>query len=250
MKKVLVFILSGILSFLIWATISSAGENIKIDITIRDFINSATYLEDKSDNKNKYYVVKSKEKLDIDTYTESNDVMYPGGPGDIILTKIAAVDVPVINEGISFYVGGHAALAGFPFNDNSHYLGVNSTLEITGFGYDITTTTMPKSTWYNTRYDLIMGVRVKTSLENRFKAFNRALSFYGEKYNYSFMFNKNHTKYCSDLVSQSYEYAGIDLDYDNVACTVLDLLANPMVYLTYVSTLDKDGCRHIYYLDD
>ncbi len=248
MKKIIGLILSGLLSFVIWATISAAIENIKIDLEIKEFVEKAIYVPEVSTEKNKYYKVIPDHDLDMPTYTVSGTTILPGGPGDILTTRLAAIDIPVINEGITFYVGGHAGLCAFPYQDQEKSLTVNNTIEVTGFGDDITVGRGFKKSWFIDDYYEIMAYRVDTSVENRFKAFNQALSYFGESYNYSFIFNTENKKYCSDLVSQSYNYAGINLNPDYVATTVLDLMASKNTYLTYYSRVDQNKVRHTYIL--
>ena len=48
MRKILSLILVALLSFVIWATIGSLAENIKISADVRDFVNKATFIEEKS----------------------------------------------------------------------------------------------------------------------------------------------------------------------------------------------------------
>lgn len=248
MKKILSMILACLLSFIIWATISASVENIKIDLTVKKFVEAGIFVPELSTEKNKYYQVTPERELDIPTYTLDGTMIVPGGPGDILTTKIAAIDIPVINEGITFYVGGHAALCAFPYTTDEVSFTSNNTLEVTGFGSDITVGKRTKRSWFIDDYYEIMAYRVDTSLENRYQAFLNSLAYLGQEYNYSFIFNTKNKKYCSDLVSQSFKTVGINLNPDYVATTVLDLMASPKVYLTYYSRVDENGVRHTYIL--
>lgn len=248
MKKVIGLILTGLLCFIIWATIGAGVENIKIDATVADFVKNAVLNEEKSTNKIKYYEVKSDVPLDKPSTMTIGSREYPGYMGDIICAKTAAIEIPIIYEGITYYVGGHAALCGFPYEGNNVSFSKGDTYEITGFGSDITATTESAYSFLNGYYKEFMVYRVNTSFENRFKAFINGLKYYGQSYNYLFIINKHSKKYCSDLIKQAYDYVGIDLDPDGVATTVLDIMANPNVYLTYYSKLAADGTRYIYKL--
>lgn len=248
MKKIIGLILTGLLCFIIWATIGSGIENIKIDLEVANFIKSATLIPEKSTEKTKYYEVKADFVLDKPTTTQVGSKNYPGYMGDIICTREAAIDFPVIKQGIEYYVGGHAAFCAFPYQSNEVNFSAGDTYEITGFGNDITANVQSAYYFLNGGYKEFMVYRVKTSFTNRFRAFINGLNFYGQSYNYSFIANKSSKKYCSDLVSASYKYVGIDLDPDGVATTVTDLMANLQVFLTYYSNVDASGVRSIYVL--
>ncbi len=249
MKKLLGLYLTATLVFILWAFISSAIENIVIDIEIMDFQNRGVLISEKSTSTNKYYIVKSDKKLDSPCYTSYAGKIYPGGPGDIIVSKDAAITIPVIHELLSFFTGGHAAISAFPYSDYKIRTYEHEAIEVTGFGSNITVRKQSKNEW-DMLYKEYMAYRVNTSLLNRKRAFNRAISFTGEEYNYSFMFELESKKYCSDLISRSYDYVGIDLNKDNVATTVIDIMASPDTYLCYYSRVDKAGVRHNYILDD
>lgn len=248
MKKIISLILVALLAFVIWATLGATAENIKIDLTIKQFVDKATYISEKSTDKSKYYEVKSERKLDLPSYSQINGKMYPGSPGDIICAKTAAVEIPIIYEGITYYVGGHAALCAFPYESDGIDFSLGDSFEITGFGSNITATTEDSNDFYSGYYNEFMVYRVDTSIENRFKAFNNGMGFYGQKYNYSFIFNVKNKKYCSDLIEKAYRYVNISFNYDGLATTVLDIMASPSVYLIYYSKLDQDGIRHSYAL--
>lgn len=248
MRRVLGLILTGLLCFIIWATIGSGVENLKIDLTVSKFVKSATLIEEKSTEKIKYYEVKSKFELEEPTTTVIGNREYPGYMGDIICAKTADINYPILYEGVTYYVGGHAALCGFPYESKDINFDLGDTFEITGFGSDITAKVEDSYDFLNGHYKEFMVYRVNTTLENRFKAFVNAMSYYGQSYNYFFIINKDSKKFCSDLVSRAYKEVGIDLDSDGVAPTILDIMSSPYVYLTYYSKLDRDGTRHIYKL--
>lgn len=248
MRKIVSLILVALLSFVVWATITSTAENIKISADVRDFVNKATFVEEKSTTRIKYYEVKSNTPLDLPSYQTRGSMTYPGSPGDIICAKTAAVEIPILYEGITFYVGGHAALCGFPYESDEITFNTGSTLEITGFGSDITANIKKSYTFFNGYYDEFMVYRVDTSLENRFQAFINSLSYYGQSYNYGFIFNQKTKKYCSNLVDMAYRDVDVILNQDGLATTVLDIMASPRVYLVYYSKLDDNGIRYNYAL--
>lgn len=248
MKKIFSFILAAFISFVVWATIGAAAENIKIDQEVKDFVSKASFIEDKSTDKVKYYEVKSDKTLDLPSYRTKGNKTYPGSPGDIICAKTAAVEIPIIYEGITLYVGGHAALCGFDYVTDGFRFKEGTSLEITGFGGDITAKTEDSSYFFDGYYKEFMVYRVDTSLENRFTAFINGLSYYGQSYNYVYIFNQKSKKYCSNLVNEAYKAVGINLDTDGLATTVLDVMASPKLYLVYYSRLDESGIRYNYAL--
>ncbi len=248
MKKVIGFFLVILLSFAIWATIGSVEEHIKIELTLQDFISKATLIESESTSQIKYYEVKSDIELDAPSYHYYNNRMVAGAPGDIILTRTSDIEIPFIQQGISFYVGGHAALLGYDYYSTEVSFNESNTFEITGVGSDITSTKRSSYSYFTTHYPEFFVYRVKTSAENRFKAFINAMSYYGQSYNYTFIFNQKNTRYCSDLIKVAYEYVGVNLNYDGVATTVLDIMASPDVYLVFYSRIDENGVRYNYAL--
>ena len=249
MKKILGLYLTATLTFLIWATLSCLVENIVIDLEVENFIKNARFVPEVSDYSNKYYLVEPDEPLDSKCYTKQNGRYYPGGPGDIICAKESAIRTPILGEALTFYTGGHAAISAFNYDDSSFTSREDQVIEVTGFGSRTTVTTESKYQ-FDALYNEYMAYRVKAPLKDRQRAFARAISYVGEEYNYSFMFELQNKKYCSDLVSRSFDYIGIDLNQDNVATTVLDIMASHNTYLCYYSRVDKNGIRHNFILGD
>ncbi len=100
----------------------------------------------------------------------------------------------------------------------------------------------------------IVGLRIKnTTEEQRDKMVEYAEAQVGKKYNYTFIFNKLNTYYCTDLVSRSAKHAGININYDYFATTGNDMIASKNTYIFFLKeTVVVDGkTRHnVYYLKE
>lgn len=230
MKKIIGLILTGLLCFIIWATIGSGIENIKIDLEVANFIKSATLIPEKSTEKTKYYEVKADFVLDKPTTTQVGSKNYPGYMGDIICTREAAIDFPVIKQGIEYYVGGHAAFCAFPYQSNEVNFSAGDTYEITGFGNDITANVQSAYYFLMVAIKNLWFIALKLVLLIVLELLSMVLIFMVKVITIVLSPIKNSKKYCSDLVSASYKYVGIDLDPDGVATTVTDLMANSQVF--------------------
>lgn len=101
---------------------------------------------------------------------------------------------------------------------------------------------------------MIIGLRIKgTTEEDRDKMIEYAENQEGKPYNFSFLFNRHKSFYCTDLVSRSTRSAGINVNYDYLATTGNDIIVSPNVYIIFIrETIVEDGVKkyNIYYLDD
>lgn len=249
MKKLFYIIRTIIIAFLLWVVVSSSVENIKINILIDNFTSQGVYQGDISTYQNKiYYVYKSD---DYDSFEVINDKTYPGREGDVIVgLKSAVTDVPFVDPAITFLFGGHAAFATWNYEDQNITMDNSMCIETTGneeSDNNIVQTDI-RSYWddlnYRTEY---IGLRVKTSLDNKIIAFNECVSMMNQKYNYSFIFNQKNQSYCSDLISKAYGKVGVNLNNDLLGTTVQDLIVSNNTYIT-IYKIVKNDVSYTYYL--
>ncbi len=100
---------------------------------------------------------------------------------------------------------------------------------------------------------MIIGLRVKnTTQQERQQAVDFALAQEGKPYNFTFLFNRTKSFYCTDLVSRAYEDAGIGINYDFFATTGIDLIVNQKLYIIFVREIviiDNETHFNYYYLE-
>lgn len=101
---------------------------------------------------------------------------------------------------------------------------------------------------------MIIGLRIKdTTPEQRDKMVAYARSKIGYHYNYSFLFNRANSFYCTDIVSRSVKAGGINVNYDFLATTGTDILVSQNVYIFFIrEVVIENGVEryNIYYLVD
>lgn len=249
-KKILYVIKIIVLSFVIWATTSSAVEHIGIKKEINEFIKKGVYQDSISSDSVKYYAIYDENETK-DAFYCLNGIRYPGTLGDIMLGMRSPFPNSIFDPFLSFYVGGHAAFCGSEYYDQNLTINDFDCIEATGINEDGSTTSRisNRDYWLDNEYrNEVIGLRVKCDEKTREKAFNYAVSYINDPYNFSFIFNTNKTKYCTDIISKAYQNVGINLNKDGVAVTVMDLMSNNNTYMFYYKFFDNDGITHIYYL--
>jgi len=101
---------------------------------------------------------------------------------------------------------------------------------------------------------IIIGLRVKgTTASQRDKMIEYARKQIGKGYNYTFLFNRINTFYCSDLVSRSIKHGGINVNYDHFVTTGNDMILSKNTYIFFLrETIIVDGEKifNVYFLDD
>ncbi|MCR5350404.1 MAG: hypothetical protein K6E20_05410 [Acholeplasmatales bacterium] len=254
MKNVLKWCLRIVLSILIFAVFSFGIESIvenSIRFTrVKNFTKKGVYQEDISTEDIKYYKV----DLDLDKpgYTKTGNTMYPGYPGDILVTPLTYLDNDVLEQLMSFFVGGHAGICLGNYEDYLIETDDENSMETSGlrsaddycqdFGKDVWN--MPDA------YETVLAFRPKNmDEEKRDKILSTAISHYGDPYNYNFTFDTKNKSYCSDLIYKVYKEVGCNLNKDGYWTTVHDLMVSNEVILTYYHYFDKNGVMHVYYAE-
>ena len=231
--KVFIIIISFIL-------ITSFYENIVVTVKTNKFLDNQILDEERSDEKNKFYYKTNKD------YYEKGDYANPGNFCDILLTLDSSIETPFIHDVLNFTVGGHAAIVGISYRDKYIKITNNSTIEST---YN----SMYKNAYTNFtfRWDDSVSfpnyyiLRVDLTEEQSFIIFNEAVSMLEDPYNITFLLNVGSSSYCSDLVSKSFRKAGININYDFGATTVIDILASSKTKLIGMK-YTKNGVDYYY----
>lgn len=235
---------------------SSIIENSSINTNIENFKQKGVYQESFSNINTKFFIVP---RETLDDYqpsfyiTESNKLL-PGRTGDILTDRQSSFQqIPFVNEFITTFVGGHAAIVAPEYKDNNISSTEGEFIESTGLSDDnlnVAQISINGIRDISGGRNTTVGLRVKTSLENKRVAATNALSFVGNPYNYSFIFETNIKNYCTDLVTKSYLPLGINLNYDLGPTTVQDIDMSSNVYIFYYKYKDSNNVTNIYYLDD
>ena len=259
MKKYLKFALIAIQSFvifiLLWGNLVTIVKHIEKMAIVDSFKGRAHLVEELSTSKTKFYKIDSDEELPA--YTNYNGNIVPGYTGDILVSCESLMNVTgssalnsLITGFISFYAGGHAAIAtgdygSYDIGKSNIYMNVEST----GMGPDENPAILSdRFTWINRANTEVIGLRAKTTKEERNELMSMATSLVGDPYNYSFIFDTDNTSYCSDLITKCYQKIGINLNKDSFATTIYDIIVSGDVYVSYYHYYDSDEVKHIYYL--
>ena len=133
-----------------------------------------------------------------------------------------------------------------------------SVIEVFGNGGDPeeNIVTMSDNIWYISDEETpnVIGLRIKnTTEEQRDKIIEYAESKIGLPYNYTFLFNRSRSYYCTDLVSRAVASAGININYDYLATTGNDIIVSRNVYIIYYRELVYENGKpryNVYFLEE
>lgn len=248
--KIVLKICRFILLFILVTGITAAiTKNIYSEILINQFKSKGVYQEELSTDEIKIYHIESNEERP--TILIKDDMITPGNVGDIIISLDLKVDIELIGRTVSFFAGGHAGLVLDDYLDCKGSADPDFLLESTGFGDQTDAFVFNKNYWYEdnvTPFDEVIGLRVKTTEQERSKVISKAMALVGEPYNYTFFFNTKEASYCTDIIGKAYSEIGIDLNKDKLTTSVYDLLVSKDTYISYYYYKDSKGVKHFYYL--
>lgn len=227
---------------------------------IEDFKERAIYVGEDPIQKNVHYykVSKEYEYEDVSRYTfDINSKRNIGSKTDVIITNRNPMrGTPVLDPLVgflasNFYVG-HSSMNSV--DDGSRMYEVVGNSGTPGKNVVIEGT----NDWYSYIEDIetpvIVGVRIKdTTEEQRDKMVEYADQQLGKGYNYSFIFNRANTYYCTDLVSRSAKYAGLNINYDHFATTGNDMIISKNTYIFFLRDIvyeDGEPVFNIYFLEN
>lgn len=253
-----IILLSVLFCWSIFFTFSALSENNQIRDEINEFIKDAEKegVFSKKYNTTFYKVKKHYiDKTPSFTYVEQNKrppylsilPYVAGSSGDILTSLHSPIENAFLRNFIEFYFGGHAAIVN----------GIDL-VETTGLNEDMSTNVVIESfnDWLrpeNGKRSEFIGLKVKSAPpEDRKSAYEVAHSFLGQPYNYTFILNTKKSHYCTDLVSKSYQNVNkkYDLNEDEIAVTVQDLITSSHTYIFMYKSANENGSYNVYYLDD
>lgn len=223
-------------------TVDATIENLRTDMLVNEFIDKAEYVF--SQNNFHFYEVEIEEKLDTPSisFTDAN-LPYIPTPGDIFIYRESMLDVlPLATEFITYYFGGHAGIVYYD----------NKVIETTGAEpiFELNKVLMiENNVFFRPEQVDSVGLRVKATSEQVDDALKYVYSAIDSPYNYSFVFNRKNSYYCTDLISRSYgKEAGLNfkLDEDGIATSCNDLILSDDTFITYY-LINKGYEKHLYY---
>lgn len=250
-KKILSTMLLVLLVMFFTFVINGTIEYFIVSDEIGDFKSRGIY--EKTEGIYSYYKVKKQyDYEDIDNrpvITNYGTGNYIGSLGDIILTNRNPLpDEPIIQvmTGLfaQYYYVGHASL------------NMSEELLIEVYADSGAGVMLSENNWFYDGEDTprIVGLRVKNTNQDILnQVSNYAYSKLGYPYNWTFLFYRHRSFYCTDLVSRAYLETGISINYDNLATTGNDMIVSPNTYLIfYRELIYQDGTPHynIYYLTE
>lgn len=184
-------------------------------------------------------------------FNYNDSYKYIGSKGDILLTNRNPMrHVPIVNIIVGFmskyFYVGHSTLN---VNEEGSMVieSVGNQATKNGVDYYI-------NDWFysSSQTPEIIGLRVKGINENDLdKVVEYAEDKLGYPYNFTFLFNRENSFYCTDLVSRSYKSANININYDHLATTGNDLIVSDQTYMIFYRELKWVNRRphyNVYYL--
>jgi len=222
-------------------------EDISVRNQVEEFKSRGVYL-DKSGS-TKYFTVKAREGENTTRHIKDGISDYNvGSKADIYVTSRNPLGDSALIGWISKKTWiGHTALV---YDDYG-----KKTIEITGsLSPEDNVVRIFPNTWISNagQTPQVALLRIKDTTEKeRQRIIEYAEKQMGKPYNYSFLFNRNNSFYCSDLVSRAVASVGINVNYDYLATTGSDMIVSPNTYLIYYQeTIIIDGVvtHEVYYL--
>jgi len=250
----MIILLSLLASFVIYSSYVGIKDKKALN-AVEEFKAKAEFYQYSWQYDTNFYIVRTDE-MDITksfTINHSGD-FCAGSAGDIILSLNYDdfTGLPPIDFLLTFYAGGHASLSAG--NMIIEAMGGNPKPEDN-------VVTLSLNTWLKDRENFV-GLKVKTSLEIREAAVEKAKEKVGLKYNGFFLIHPSDEFYCTDIVTRAYQEvdSSIILDNDKVAVHSQDIVLSDFVYIfMYMedNTIPEDeregqaiGSHNLYFLED
>lgn len=233
--------------------VNGTFEQILVQERISEFKDRGVF-EKQEDDTYYYRVLPEYDYEDISRNIYNIDSQYIGSTGDIIITnrnpmRETPLELPIGFLSENYYVG-HATIVSS--DDGSRIY------EVLGNSGNPETDTVQETqnTWVKGDMGdtpVIIGLRIKnTTTKQRNDMIEYAKSKKGYPYNFSFLFNRSSSYYCTDLVSRAVYSAGINVNYDYLATTGNDMIVSKNVYIIFLreKTVTETGETryNVYYL--
>lgn len=217
-------------------------ENFIVDSQINDFVNNGVYVGNLRDYY--FYEVNINEKLDSPSisFTETG---YPESTnyGDIFIYKESKIEyIPYSAAFISYFFGGHAGIV----VDDSVTIEANGAM---GNPYLDVVDTCPNNIFTDSDKRDVVGLRVRATEEDVNQAMEYIENSLDMPYNFSFVFNRKNSFYCTDIISRAFGHESnldYELDKDGIATSCNDLIVSEDTYMIYYMYYNGNE-KHLYY---
>lgn len=231
-----------------------------INSTLDEFKLRAVYLKQDSKNKNIHYykVLKKYDYEDVSRNTFQIDFGYIGSKADIIVTNRNPLRGRSIIEPLFGYFSKNFFLGHCTINSNDDgskmYEVVGNDLE--GSEYNIVCESTNDWRIYLTDSNtlIIIGLRLKnTSIAQRDSIVEYLEAQVGKGYNYTFLFNRENSYYCTDLVSRATKSSKINVNYDYFITTGNDIIISKNTYIFFLREIvivEGKPRYNIYFLEN
>ena len=241
LKNLIIFVVLG-------ASITACVQNTEKIVYVEQFKQKGVFQPDISTDNIKYYLVESDEEREA--FIPTSKDAYPGVSGDILVSTQATLINPFVSDFISFFAGGHAALCIEDYHDFETTANKYYSVEATGLNPgDNPAEILDRFYWLDTiSFTEVIGLRVKMTEEEKKIVISDAISQVGDNYNFSFIFDTVNKKYCTDIIVNSFKKIGKNLNKDEFATSVYDLIVSSDTYISYYHYFDENHVKHIYYL--
>jgi len=240
-SSILIFILS---SWIITTTI----HHIVSDIKVENFKKNGVLQEELSSSTVKFYKIASNE---TPGYVKNGNLIMPGSEKcDVIVSRKSIIPIPFVRDLVTFFAGGHAALITGDYRDYNIYSTEDTIIEATGLNESLNLSELNDRTYwsYEELYNEVIVLRANNiSEKQKDDVISKALSMLDDPYNYSFTFDTTNKSYCSDLISKSFENAGINFNKNGYWTTIHDLIVSNDCHIAYYHYYEN-GIKYIYYL--
>lgn len=225
--------------------INSTYENIYSYNAIKAFKEQCSEVESSYNNQRYYNVSRETEEF---SFTRNGGLINPGAPLDIIIKLESTFDL-IVTPFINFFIGGHAAICCYDYEDENVFTTSYDLIETTYNNESTKAEVCDKSYWEDLTFtDNYIILRVKNlSEDDKQKSYQKLLSMLGDPYNITFLLNRKNTHYCTDLVTKTFNVAGKNTNYDGFVTTVYDLLVSPDVEIVGYKEYDKNTNISSYY---
>lgn len=237
-------------------------EKALVNKKIEDFKNRAVFIGKDEIRENVYYykVIKEYDYEDVSRNTFDINTRIIGSKTDIIITNrnpmrgVTFVEHLVDFLSKNFFVG-HATINST--DDGSKMIEVLGNASIPENNRVVESYNdwmyIEDTLKQDSESPIIIGLRIKNTTSSiRDEIIDYAKMQIGKGYNYSFVFNRHKTFYCTDLVSRSIKQAGINVNYDYFATTGNDMIVSNNTYIFFLrETVIVDGQKifNVYFLE-
>ena len=174
---------------------------------------------------------KFKESANVEVYELGEEIDFTFKQNDILLNRKSGHDNLIIADIITFYTGGHSAVV-------TDVEGKKS-LEVYGYSDYYNYVREYDNDWIQNEIEVI-GMRT-SEVELDFSL------YLGQPYDWV-PFIPNNWKYCTELITDTYKEAGVQIDYDYGIVTVNDIILGRNVEMFLYKEI-KDGLVYIYWED-